>query len=80
MLIGTVVSHGEDDFQTVIDMADASGVSLDTCRRMERLEPATSQAGNVNAVHKALEAGGVIFIAENGGGPGVRLAKSDQGE
>ena len=29
------------------------------------------------AIRAALEASGVEFIAENGGGPGVRLRKSD---
>ena len=28
---------------------------------------------------KALEAGGVVFVAENGGGPGVRLKKRSNG-
>jgi hypothetical protein len=31
---------------------------------------------NVAAVRSALEAAGVEFIAENGGGPGVRLRKA----
>jgi hypothetical protein len=30
-------------------------------------------ARTVAAVRQALEAAGIIFIAENGGGPGVRL-------
>ena len=34
-----------------------------------------SQAGNVQRVQQALEAGGVDFIPENGGGAGVRLRK-----
>jgi hypothetical protein len=33
-------------------------------------------AANDLAVRRALEAAGVEFIDENGGGPGVRLAKS----
>jgi transcriptional regulator with XRE-family HTH domain len=32
-------------------------------------------ANNLTAVRSALEAAGVEFIAENGGGPGVRLRK-----
>jgi hypothetical protein len=31
---------------------------------------------NMEAIRRALEAGGVQFIAENGGGAGVRLGKS----
>jgi hypothetical protein len=32
-------------------------------------------AANNLAVRRALEAAGVVFIGENGGGPGVRLRK-----
>ncbi|SEF15187.1 hypothetical protein SAMN05444161_9206 [Rhizobiales bacterium GAS191] len=34
------------------------------------------QRANLEAIRRALEAAGVEFIAENGGGPGVRLRKS----
>lgn len=57
------------------DLADRSGVSFPTIKRMETVGTARSSAGNVDAVQRALEAGGVIFIAENGEGPGVRLKK-----
>ena len=56
------------------DLAKASGVALSTVRRMEssigRLRSTTENAWKVQ---QALEAAGVIFIDENGGGPGVRL-------
>ena len=32
-------------------------------------------ANNLNALQKNLELGGVVFLDENGGGPGVRLRK-----
>jgi hypothetical protein len=35
--------------------------------------------GDAGAVQKALEKAGVEFIAENGGGAGVRLAKRKKG-
>jgi transcriptional regulator with XRE-family HTH domain len=57
------------------ELAARSGVAPATIRRMENLGTARSSAGNVDAVQKALEAAGVIFIAENGEGPGVRLRK-----
>jgi hypothetical protein len=38
--------------------------------------PATGFANNVGAVIASLESAGVEFIAENGGGPGVRLKKA----
>ncbi|SED78726.1 hypothetical protein SAMN05519104_4366 [Rhizobiales bacterium GAS188] len=34
------------------------------------------QRANLDAIRRALEVAGVEFIAENGGGPGVRLRKS----
>ncbi len=33
-------------------------------------------ANNLRAIQRVLEAAGVEFIAENGGGPGVRLRKA----
>ncbi len=32
---------------------------------------------NISAVRRALESAGVIFVAENGDGPGVRLRKPE---
>ncbi len=57
------------------DLAAASGLSLPTIQRMEKLGVERSQAGNADKMQRALEAAGVEFIAENGGGPGVRLRK-----
>ena len=59
---------------TAQDLAKHSAVSLRTIRRAELIEGATSMtAANDLAVRRALEAAGVQFIDENGGGPGVRL-------
>lgn len=56
-------------------LAAETGLSLPTIRRMESaLGPGRSAADNVNAVQKALEDAGVIFLtADVAGGPGVRL-------
>ena len=54
-------------------MATAAGVSPDTIARLERGE--TLYPRTVAAVRTAFESAGVEFIAENGGGPGVRLRK-----
>jgi hypothetical protein len=52
-------------------------VGLTTIRRAELADSETSMtAANDVAVRRALEAAGVEFIDENGGGPGVRLRKS----
>lgn len=56
------------------DLARASAVGLTTIRRAELMDSQTSMtAANDQAVRRALEAAGVEFIDENGGGPGVRL-------
>jgi hypothetical protein len=60
------------------DLARASAVGLTTIRRAELTEGKTSMtAANSLAVRRALETAGVEFIDENGGGPGVRLRKSN---
>jgi len=52
-------------------------LSVATIRRAEIADVETSMtAANDLAVRRALEAAGVEFIDENGGGPGVRLRKS----
>jgi predicted transcriptional regulator len=58
------------------DLASASAVSLPTIKRLES-QPGIMAAhmSTVTALRKALEAAGVDFIDENGGGPGVRLRK-----
>jgi hypothetical protein len=59
------------------ELADVSKVAVSTIRRVEVMEgeiPVT--AANEAALRKALEAAGVEFTEENGGGPGVRLRKS----
>lgn len=57
----------------VRDLAAAAKVSPDTIARLERGEALYPRT--VAAIRAALEAAGVEFIAENGGGPGVRLGK-----
>lgn len=58
----------------VRDLAEKAGVSPDTISRLERGEELKERT--VAAIRAALEAAGVEFIAENGGGAGVRLKKS----
>jgi transcriptional regulator with XRE-family HTH domain len=55
-------------------LADKAGVGIVT---IHQLEAGTSQPRRAtgDVVLRALEAAGVEFIDENGGGPGVRLKK-----
>ncbi|TPK95226.1 helix-turn-helix domain-containing protein [Mesorhizobium sp. B2-4-12] len=59
------------------ELAELSKVSVPTVKRMEGSDgQAVGMANNVEAVCRALEAAGVEFIPENGGGAGVRLRKA----
>jgi hypothetical protein len=61
------------------DLSRQSSVSLRTIRRAELAERDTTMtATNDLAVRRALEAAGVEFIDENGGGLGLRLRKAHQ--
>jgi hypothetical protein len=64
---------------TAEDLSRQSAVSLRTIRRAELAERDTSMtAANDLGIRRALEAAGVEFIEENGGGSGVRLKKRAQ--
>ncbi|WP_305970912.1 MULTISPECIES: DNA-binding transcriptional regulator [unclassified Mameliella] len=57
------------------ELAAQAGVSVSTLKRAEgKIQPPASQDA-IAAIRAALEAAGVEFIAENGGGAGVRLSK-----
>ena len=60
-------------------LAEASGTGVSTIRDFEtgKRIPITN---NLTAIQRALEAAGVIFVPENGEGPGVRLRKVREGE
>jgi len=64
------------------DLAAASGVSLPSIKRLEgKPGPLAAQSRTIEALRGALETAGVIFVDENGDGPGVRLRKqrADEG-
>ncbi len=64
------------------ELAERSGVSLPSVKRLEAMDGdlTATRVSTVDALQKALEAAGVIFL-DNGallnGGPGVRLAKKE---
>jgi hypothetical protein len=61
------------------DLARESALGVNTIRRAEVAEEGISlTAANDLAIRRALEAAGVEFIDENGGGPGVRLKKANK--
>ena len=58
------------------ELAQTSGVSVPTIKRLEAMEGELSgHTATLKALALALEGAGVQFIAENGGGAGVRMAK-----
>jgi len=62
---------------SAVDLARASSVGVNTIRRAEVAEHQTSlTAANDLAIQRALEAAGVEFIDDNGGGEGVRFKQS----
>jgi transcriptional regulator with XRE-family HTH domain len=58
---------------TMPDLARAAGVSKKTVQRFEN--GGALKASTVEAVQRALENAGVIFIDASDGGPGARLRK-----
>lgn len=60
-------------------LAEKASVSVTTLRNYER-GATTPMTNNLAALRSALEQGGVVFIAENGGGAGVRLARREGSE
>ncbi|MEJ5142549.1 helix-turn-helix domain-containing protein [Gluconobacter albidus] len=54
------------------ELAAKAGTTTRTLARLEAGET-IPRASTIAAIRKALEAAGVEFIPQNGGGPGVRL-------
>ena len=64
---------------TALDLATASKVGVATIRRAEVVDgeiPVT--LANEAALRHALEAAGIVFVEDNGGGEGVRFRKSQR--
>lgn len=58
-------------------LAASSGISVETVKRLERsIGPISANTSTEAAIRKAFNEAGVIFLDENGEGPGVRLRKS----
>ena len=57
------------------ELAERAGMSLPTVKRVETERGPRVSERTRHALQLALELGGIEFIDENGGGPGVRLRK-----
>ncbi|KQT52091.1 XRE family transcriptional regulator [Methylobacterium sp. Leaf456] len=58
------------------ELAELSGVSVETIKRLERIEgPLSANSMTLDALGRALEGEGAVFLPENGGLPGVRLRR-----
>jgi transcriptional regulator with XRE-family HTH domain len=55
-------------------LARMAGISIVTVRNFEN-EKTMPQRASLDVIRRALESAGVIFVEENGEGPGVRLRK-----
>jgi transcriptional regulator with XRE-family HTH domain len=58
----------------VRELAEKAGVTANTVTRIEN--GADAKQSTMTALQRALEAAGIEFINENGGGPGVRVRRS----
>jgi transcriptional regulator with XRE-family HTH domain len=57
-------------------LAELSGVSVETIKRLEsKIGRLSAITGTIEKLRRALEDAGIIFVDENGHGPGVRLRK-----
>lgn len=63
------------------DLADRTKIGVATIRRAEAIDGqlATTESNQL-AMRRAFEGAGVIFIDQNGEGPGVRLRKNSPAE
>jgi len=57
----------------VRELAERAGLTANTVTRIEN--GADAKQSTMDRLQQALEAAGVEFIEENGGGPGVRLQR-----
>jgi predicted transcriptional regulator len=63
------------------ELANAAGVSVPTIKRLEADDGYLGgRSETARRIREALESGGIQFIEENGGGPGVRVRRRGRTE
>jgi transcriptional regulator with XRE-family HTH domain len=63
------------------ELADRSGISEPTVARLEAVDGELGGRGETTQkIREAIEAAGIDFIEENGGGLGVRVRKRTKGQ
>lgn len=60
---------------TLDQLADETGLSRRTLQKWENSDVIDARSLNIAKVQRALETHGVVFVDENGEGPGVRRKK-----
>jgi predicted transcriptional regulator len=61
------------------DLAEAAGVSVPTIKRLEAIDGLLGgREGTAKKIRVAIEEAGLIFLEENGDGPGVRIRKGQR--
>lgn len=60
------------------EVAAMAGLSVPTVKRSEGHGAVSASADAVAAIRAALESAGVVFLPENGNGPGVALRKGER--
>jgi transcriptional regulator with XRE-family HTH domain len=61
------------------ELAAAADVSIPTIKRLEASDgPLGGRSETADKIQMALQRAGIVFIDENGSGPGVRLKKKPQ--
>lgn len=75
MLTGAQIRMARGHLKWSVEkLAREAGLGISTIQRMESIDGTpTASAKNLQAVQRTLEAAGVEFIDQNGGGPGMRL-------
>lgn len=81
MLVGAQIRSARHGLRwTVQELADYSGVSVSTVKRIEADDGIPSaSARNLSAIKIALEAAGIEFIGTPDDGPGIRIRKARGG-